>query len=336
MATLSSARLSVPTIEGLELVSRGKVRDTYRILSDPRLEARLGKLLLVVASDGISIFDFVLNALIPYKGYVLTAMTHFWLRHLESTGVQTHFVAAGAAIDTYLPPHLRGNSDLQRRGMVVMELEMIPIEFIARFYLTGSVLKEYQTSGTVYGTELPKGLVDGDKLPAALFTPTTKAVDGHDEPEDAVHVRDTYTSETEIFLTACNRCIPLAAEKGLLIADTKGEIGYGLKRIIRMGDEWLTPDSSRFWDAAEHAASRSDPLRKVPQPLDKQLMRAFGALHGINMLDPKKPSDVATAHALTIPATTILATAQTYLAAFTRLTGLSIEEYATQHLRVSL
>src|SRR5690348_16716204 len=109
MASLSPARLSVPLLEGLELIHRGKVRDTYRLPVSRQLEEKIGKLLLIVVTDSVSIFDFVLNARIPYKGYVLSAMTHFWLTYLESTGVKTHFVAAGTDIDQYLPEHLCGN-----------------------------------------------------------------------------------------------------------------------------------------------------------------------------------------------------------------------------------
>ena len=191
---LSPARKSVPIIEGLELMNRGKVRDTYR-LPDQKL--------LIVVTDGISVFDFVLNVLIPIKGYVLAAMTHFWLLYLESKGIKTHFVAAGKDIDYYLPEHLRGNVDLQRRAMVVMKLEMILIEFIMRFCLTGSVLKEYREKGTVYGVQMPAGLKDGDLLPGMIFTPTTKAQEGHDEQMSESWVRENHREAVAIFERVC-------------------------------------------------------------------------------------------------------------------------------------
>lgn len=336
MATLSPARLSVPVLEGLGLTNRGKVRDTYSLPPYPgrQVQDKFGNLLLPVATDGISIFDIVLNALVPQKGYVLTAMTHFWLTYLESTGIKTHFVAAGVGIDEYLPWNLRGNIDLQRRAMVVMELKMILAEFIKRLCLTGSVLQEYETRGTVYGKKMPTGLRDGDVLTEALFTPTTKASEGHDKPLDTDEVRRQYRSETAVFLAACERCIPLAKERGIVVADTKGELGYDKKGVIRIGDEWLTPDSSRFWDALEHATSRANPDRKAPPPFDKQLVRAFGIEHGINKLDPMNPEHVARAHALIIPQDVIDATTHTYRYVFWRLTGMTLDEYTRRHLGV--
>ena len=171
MPTLSPAREQVPLLEGLTLFHRGKVRDTYD-LGDDRL--------LVVATDGISIFDFVLNAIVPQKGMVLTAMNHFWLRRLESAGVETHLIAAGASIDQHLPEAYRGNSELQARALVVRKLDMIPVEFIARGYLTGSAFTEYMKAGKVCGHELKQGLQDGDDLSEPIDTPTTKAMEGKD------------------------------------------------------------------------------------------------------------------------------------------------------------
>ncbi len=196
---LSPVRRAVPILDGLELVNRGKVRDTYRLPN---------KLLLIVVTDGISVFDFVLNVLVPMKGYVLAAMTHHWLLFLESKGVKTHFIAAGKDIDYYLPEHLRNNIDLQRRSMVVMELSMILIEFIMRFCLTGSVLKEYREKGTVYGKPMPLGLKDGDLLSEMLFTPTTKAAEGHDEPVNEEWVRKNHREAVAIFEAACRMTEP--------------------------------------------------------------------------------------------------------------------------------
>jgi len=332
---LSPARLSVPLLEGLELVNRGKVRDTYRIPPRPGIPDRL---LLVVVTDGISVFDFVLNVLILIKGYVLAAMTHYWMLFLESKGIKTHFVAAGKNIDHYLPEHLRGNIDLQRRAMVVMELDMILIEFIMRFCLTGSVLSEYREKGTVYGKPMPAGLKDGDLLEEMIFTPTTKAQDGdHDKPIPEQWVRDNYREAVAIFEAACSFTTPNALEKNLLIADKKGELGRDQKGIIRVGDEWATCDSSRMWDLLIHQKMRGKANRKPPPSLDKQYMRAYAEEHGINgKLDPKNPENVAKAHALAIPQEVVDETSHLYRYAAYRLFGESVDEYGRNRMGINI
>lgn len=327
MAQLSPVRASVPTLQGLKLIHRGKVRDTYEIGED---------LLLVVATDAISIFDFVLNALVPEKGYVLTAMSHFWFRRLESRGIKTHMVAVGREIDLYLPPHLRGNTDLQRRAMVVMRLDMALVEFIARNCLTGSVLGEYNKSGTVYGMRLKEGLRDGDELGMPLFTPTTKAEEGHDEPVDPESVCKKYPEETALFLSAFKKVSRIARRKRILLADGKGELGRDKDDAIRVGDEFGTPDSSRFWDLLVWVESRRDAGRKAPPPFDKQLVRAHGIERGVNTRDPKNPDDVAWVHALSIPQELIGVTTDTYRYIFWRLTGQTIENYAQHQLDVAI
>ncbi len=327
MAILSPLRKTVRVLDGLPLVHRGKVRDTYDLGSDH---------LLVVATDGISIFDFVLNALIPEKGYVLAAMSHFSFKYLESKGIKTHMIAVGSGIDPYLPPHLRGDIDLQRRAMVVRKLSMILVEFIQRNCLTGSVLSEYKEKGTVYGIPLPEGLQDGDELPRQLFTPTTKAEEGHDEPMDAKEVLERYREEVMLFDRAFREMTALANKRGIKAADGKGELGRDVNGVARIGDEFFTADSNRFWDAIVWNASRKQKQRKAPPPFDKQLAREWGISVGINKLDPKNPDHVAQVHLLELPAPLIAGTTQIYRYICWRLTGQTLEAYTRSELEVQV
>jgi phosphoribosylaminoimidazole-succinocarboxamide synthase len=331
MPQLSPARLSVRVLKGLNLIHRGKVRDTYEIND---------YLLLIVASDGISIFDFVLNALIPLKGYVLTAMSHFWFTFLESKGIKTHMVAAGRDIDRYLPVHLRGDTDLQSRAMVVKRLTMLPtreqIEFIGRNCLTGSVLKEYQESGTVYGVRLPKGLQDGDALDDVLFTPTSKADEGHDEPRDPQTIREENKEVTDLFLRGLKLVSGYARRQGIVLADGKGELGKDTHDEIMFGDEFGTPDSSRFWDFVVWKKSRKEKKRKAPPPYDKQLVRMVGIEFGINKLDPKQLEDVVRVHEMVVPRAVVWATTATYRYIFWRLTKRTLEQYLIETMGVAL
>jgi len=328
MAQLSPIRANVPKLQGLDFLHRGKVRDSYS-LGGPQW-------FLPLVTDGISIFDFVLNALVPEKGRILNAMSHFWLKHLESRDIKTHMIVAGSAIDPYLPAHLREDIDIQCRAMVAMKLQMVPIEFIARNCLTGSVLAEYRKSGTVYGTRLEEGLQDGDDLDHPLFTPTDKAEEGHDEPVDADDVRAKHEEETFLFLRAFAEVSRAARERKILLADGKGEIGRDGNGIIRIGDEFGTPDSSRFWDLLTWQKSRKDPSRKAPSPFDKQLVRAWGIEQGINKLDPKNPDHVAQVHGMEVPAELLAATTATYRYIFWRLTGRTFEEYARREMDVMI
>ncbi len=214
MAKHSLVRAGWPILSGLELVSRGKVRDTYRLPDNH---------LLVVATDAISIFDFVLNALVPEKGIILNAMNHFWLKYLENFGFETHFVAVGADIDKYLPATLRNDVNLQSRAMVVQELKMAKFEFIFRVCLTGSVVAKYNETGLVYGHKLPKGLQDGDQLPCILDTPTTKAENGHDEPVSPKDVRDAFPADAYLLNTIVEIASSFVESRGIKLADTKFE-----------------------------------------------------------------------------------------------------------------
>lgn len=325
MAKHSPARAGWPILPGLEneLVSRGKVRDTYWLQNG---------LLLVVATDAISIFDFVLNAMVPQKGIILNAMNHFWLNYLAGFGFETHFVAAGADIDKYLPEGLRGNADLQSRAMVVQKLEMAPVEFVFRNCLTGSGLSSYKKTGQVCGHVLPKGLQDGDPSPYILDTPTSKEDEGHDEHVSAKAVREQYPEMVYKLLCIFQIARDYAGQHGIMLADTKFE---GSESVL--GDEVLTPDSSRFWDLNEWAESRQpNEGRQAPSSLDKEQVRSWGKTAGINNLDPKKPEDVQAVHAMIVSEEVIAKTTRIYRYIFWRLTGMSIEKYLSSVMKVNV
>ncbi|HQK63574.1 MAG TPA: phosphoribosylaminoimidazolesuccinocarboxamide synthase [Candidatus Staskawiczbacteria bacterium] len=317
MATLSPARADWPLLEGLNLLSRGKVRDTYELSE---------RTLLSVATDGLSIFDFVLNTLVPRKGVVLNCMNHFWSEYLEQFNIQTHLLAAGARIDEYLPSHLQNNPDLQSRAIVVQKMQMAPVEFIYRSVLTGSVVSGYKKDGAVCDHQLPPGLQDGDALPYVMDTPTTKAEEGHDENMSFREVRRAYPMQTLMGLQIFQICASYAQSRGIKLADTKFEFGQDSFGEL-IGDEIVTPDSSRFWDFDEWQNGRKEETRKAPSPYDKQLVRAWGMELGINKHDPKKPEDVAWVHSLKVPNVIISRTSTTYQRIFGRLTGCQIQEY---------
>lgn len=326
---LSLARLSVPAIPGLKLLHRGKVRDTYAIPDHPDK-------LLVIATDGLSIFDFVLNALVEDKGAVLTMMNHFWLTKLEKMGIKTHLIAAGAEVDQYLPEVLRGNTELQKQAMVVKKLMMIPVEFVVRGYLTGSGLKSYQETGTVCGHVLSRGLCDGDELLHPIDTPTTKAEEGHDEPLDAAEIRQMYPEETALLLEIYAWARKFMRQYGIIIADTKIELGRDEEGNLYVADEVLTPDSSRFWSYDQWAQSRLLEKPKAPPPYDKQLVRNGGIHEGINKLDPSRLEDIAKAHSWWVPPELLEATTATYRYIFWRLTRARLESYQALELGINV
>ena len=266
---------------GLKLIHRGKVRDTHDLPGHPDK-------LLVVVTDRISALDFILPVLVPNKGYVLNAMSIFWTRALCQ--FQYDLVAFGSAIDLYLPANLQGNADLQRRAVVIWKLEMLPIEAIVRGYLTGSGKTDYIRDGKVCGHLLPEGLKDGSPLEKPLFTPSTKAAAGsHDvniSRDEVVKKFGRFVEDTALgFYSAAQK---IALERGIIIADTKIEVGRRFPdgRLI-IGDERLTPDSSRFWriqdweDAVRANESLSVKDSKAPKSLDKEPVRDFLRAHGI-------------------------------------------------------
>jgi phosphoribosylaminoimidazole-succinocarboxamide synthase len=227
-------------LPGVERYGRGKVRDVYGID---------GKL-LIVATDRISAFDYILATGIPDKGRVLTQLSIFWFDFLRDV-TPTHFLTA--QLNEYPEPLPQFADQLEGRSMLVKRAEMVEIECVARGYLSGSGWKEYQQQGTVCGIPLPKGLRESDKLPEPIFTPATKAQTGHDENVSFEHVvsligEDLTKRLRDLTLEIYSRAAKYAETKGIIIADTKFEFGFVGDELV-LGDEVLTPDSSRFWPA---------------------------------------------------------------------------------------
>jgi phosphoribosylaminoimidazole-succinocarboxamide synthase len=227
-------------LPGVDLLGRGKVRDVYSI----------GGKLLIVATDRISAFDYILATGIPDKGRVLTQLSIFWFDFLRDV-TPTHFLTA--QVDEYPQPLPRYSNQVEGRSMLVKRAEMIQIECVARGYLSGSGWKEYQRQGTVCGIPLPAGLRESDKLPEPIFTPATKAQSGHDENVSFEHVasligEDLAKRLRDLTLEIYGRASKYAETKGIIIADTKFEFGFVGDQLV-LGDEVLTPDSSRFWPA---------------------------------------------------------------------------------------
>ncbi len=308
--------------EGLNLLRQGKVRDTYELPGHPHL-------LLVLASDRISIFDFVLNALVPDKGAVLTAFNIFW-RMAVLKGFDHDLFAVGEPIDQFLPDHLTKNSDLQKAAIVVQKLEMAPVEAIIRGYLTGSGWQAYQKTDPhmVCGHTLPSGLKDASRLPKSIFTPTTKEEVGHDVHMDVASVRQEYSWMEQVSLSLYEKAADYALKKDIIIADTKFE--FSKKGMV--GDEVLTPDSSRFWDKAEWEKAHS--TGKSPQSRDKQFVREWGKTVGIDKRDPASDEDVAYVHSLKVPEEVIEKTSQIYRDIFKTLTGKTLDEFQKETMGI--
>ena len=287
------------------ILYRGKVRDTFD-LGDG--------LLLMVATDRISAFDVVLPSGIPDKGRVLSRMSRFWF---EQTGhiVPNHFIAladdAGALGDLAQHPLLRDlPPEVAGQAMVVKRAERIDAECVVRAYLTGSALVDYNATGTMFGVEMPQGLLDGSKLPQLFFTPTTKAEVGHDEPVTIEQLGEMVGVELagklqELSFAVFQHAHDVAAERGIIIADTKFEFGIRDGEIILI-DEVLTPDSSRFWDASGHSPGKSQPN------YDKQFVRDW-------LLTQKDWDRTPPAPAL--PDDVVQKTTERYWEAYRKLTG---------------
>ena len=274
-------------------VYTGKVRDVYEV--DDRT-------FLFVASDRISAFDVVLPEPIPDKGRVLTAMTAFWLDVLRDVA-PNHLVSVDPAD---LPSDV---PDVAGRAMLVRKAEMLKIECIVRGYLSGSAWKEYKASGTMHGQPLPSGLQESDKLPEPVFTPSTKAETGHDENisfDEASDVvgADVAKAAREISLAAYQRGADLAAERGIIIADTKFELGF-IDGELALCDEVLTPDSSRFWPADEWKPGAT------PPSFDKQPVRDWLEATGWDK-SPPPPH---------LPDEVVSASRARYVEAYERITG---------------
>jgi phosphoribosylaminoimidazole-succinocarboxamide synthase len=270
--------------------------------------------LLLVASDRLSAYDVVLPTPVPDKGAVLTALSLWWFDQLADV-VPHHLVSA--RVRDY-PDVLQPHADAIRgRSMLVRRLTMVPVECVARGYLTGSGLADYRSTGGVCGVPLPGGLEDGSQLPEPIFTPATKAEVGeHDENVSFSAVADAVGTELaeelrRVTLAVYARGAALAAERGILLADTKLELGHDQHGVLTLGDEVLTPDSSRFWPAASWEPGR-------PQPsFDKQYVRDWLSSSGWDKAapGPELPDDVVTR------------TRDKYVEAYERLTGASFDEY---------
>ncbi len=325
MPKLSPARANWPVLEGLKLVNRGKVRDSYLLSSEFRL---------IVVTDGISARDYVLNALIPTKGIVLNCMTVFWLRMLEGYSIKHHMVACGSDIDKYLPPELRKNADLQSRAMVVRNKKMADAEFVMRRILTGSSVKPYQQTGMVCGQMLPQGLQDGDELPFFMFTPTTKAQEGHDENVSAEEIIKKYPLQSFLASKIFQIAYEFGKTRGILIPDTKFEFaGDGT-----LADEVLTPDSSRFWSYPDWLKTRQSEIRKAPGSFDKDPVRQWLDAeiakviekYQIKKFDPEIPDCVNIVHNFVMPDSLIRQTTQGYRYIFWRQTEQTIDDFRTE------
>jgi len=284
------------SLTGIERFSQGKVRDVYRV----------GDRLLIVATDRISAFDFILPTGIPDKGRVLTQMSVFWFDFLRDV-TATHFITAD--VDAY-PPALRPfRTQLEDRSMLVKRAEMAPIECVARGYLAGSGWKEYRTSGAVCGIPLPKGLQESSRLPEPIFTPATKAQTGHDENISfermaAIVGMDVAGQLRDLTLAIYKRAASYAESHGIIIADTKFEFGFIDGKLV-LGDEVLTPDSSRFWPRETYQPG------KAQNSYDKQYVRDY--LEGIHW--NKQPPAPA------LPPEVAHKTSEKYREAYRLLTG---------------
>jgi phosphoribosylaminoimidazole-succinocarboxamide synthase len=285
----------VTALADLPLIASGKVREIY--------EGR-DETLLIVASDRISTYDVVHPTPIPDKGAVLTGLSTFWFGRTASI-VPNHLLSVAEGV----PEEARG------RGMLVRRLEMLPIECVVRGYLSGSGWKDYQRTGEVCGIAVPSGLRESDRLPEPIFTPATKAVEGHDENIDferaAELVGDRALTEQvrEVSLAVYQHAAEHARERGIILADTKFEFGLDADGVLTLGDEVCTPDSSRFWPADQYESGR-------PQPsFDKQFVRDWASSTGWdrNPPAPAIPDDVAAR------------TREKYIEAYERITGESFD-----------
>lgn len=288
-------------LDGLELIHRGKVRDLYAV----------GDALLLVATDRLSAYDVVLSPPIPDKGRVLTSLSLFWFDALADK-VENHLITAD--VDD-MPAEVRRHADVLRgRSMLVRRLKMLPVECVARGYLVGSGWKDYQATGAVCGHELPADLPMSVKLDPPLFTPATKEEEGHDVNISVARMGeilgDDETSRIEaLTLEIYGLAREIAAERGVIIADTKMEFGYDAAGTLRLADEVFTPDSSRFWDASLYEEGQSQ------KSFDKQEVRDWLDEAGWDHTPP----------APELPADVVERTSETYREIHRRITGRDLE-----------
>ncbi|MGH7839717.1 MAG: phosphoribosylaminoimidazolesuccinocarboxamide synthase [Candidatus Binataceae bacterium] len=291
--------MAYPTISqtdfsGLKLLARGKVRDIYD----------LGDRLLIVATDRLSAFDVILPTPIPDKGRVLTQLSLFWFDQLS--GIVPHHVITATDFPGELAPY---QDSLNGRAMIVRRTDPIPIECVARGYISGSGWKDYRATGKVCGIPLPAGLKESDRLPEPIFTPATKATSGHDEnisfEEAAAQIGQPLAARLrDITLEVYRRASEYAAARGIIIADTKLEFGLAGNELIWI-DEALTPDSSRFWPADSYQPGKTQPS------FDKQFVRDYLERIGWSKQPP----------APALPPDVVNGTRAKYREAYQRLTG---------------
>lgn len=281
----------------LPLIASGKVREIYEA---PR------QTLLLVASDRISTYDVVHPTPIPDKGKVLTGLSTFWFERTPEL-VPNHLVS----VTDRVPEEARG------RAMLVRKLEMLPVECVVRGYLSGSGWKDYQRTGAVSGIQLPEGLRESEQLPEPIFTPSTKASVGHDEAIDfegaAELIGDRALAERvrDVSIALYQYAAGHARERGIILADTKFELGLDADGVLTLGDEVCTPDSSRFWPADEYQPGRSQPS------FDKQFVRDWASSTGWDRTPP----------APAIPDHVVARTREKYVEAYERITGEPFEAW---------
>jgi phosphoribosylaminoimidazole-succinocarboxamide synthase len=274
----------------LELLASGKVREIYDLDGD----------LLMVASDRISTYDVVHPTAIPDKGKVLTGLSVLWF-DLTRDIVPNHLISATDGV----PDDLRG------RALRVKRLEMLPVECVVRGYITGSGWKDYQATGAVSGIELPSGLRESEQLPEPIFTPSTKADEGHDEAIDIERAAELVGSRElagrlrDVSIAVYGAVAEHARARGVILADTKFEFGFDAARTLTLGDEVCTPDSSRFWPADRYEVGRGQPS------FDKQFVRDWAAGTGWDKAPP----------APAIPDDVVAATRERYVTAYEKLAG---------------
>lgn len=290
----------------LPLVHRGKVRELY--------DAG-GGLLLMVASDRISAYDVIFAEPIPEKGRVLTAMTAFWCEELADVAPGTVVTADPAEIARRVPALGAGTAPVAGRALLVRRAEMLAIECIVRGYLAGQAYDEYAASGTVHGTPMPAGLRLADRLPEPMFTPSTKAEEGHDlnigfDDAAAIVGRAAAEEARRISLALYARAAERAAAAGFVLADTKFELGW-VDGVLSLCDEVVTPDSSRLWPADQVVPGTTPPA------FDKQPLRDWAASGGWDKRPPPPP----------LPPEVVRATSERYVAAYERVTGRRLADW---------
>lgn len=304
MPAAPPAAVTETRLEGLKLLHRGKVRDVYD----------LGENLLIVATDRVSAYDSVLSPGIPDKGRVLTSLSTFWFSLLERV-VPNHLITADVS---KMPPEVRRHAAvLEGRTMLARRLKMFPVECVVRGYLTGSGWKDYKKTGAVSGHRLPLSLPESARLDPALFTPSTKAEVGHDETIDFATTEKMVGAKyaarlRDLTLAVYHTAADVASTRGILIADTKLEFGLDSDGQLVLGDEVLTPDSSRFWDASKYQAG------KPQQSYDKQQIRDWLDRAGWDHTPPPPP----------LPRDVVEQAAATYREIHRRLTGRDLPQVA--------